>query len=121
MKIENIGELSALSKGLAYMKYGGDNEILEELMLSPIVAEIFAKVLEEYTTKLKELGINDDGIETSTFFELFPDQRQNIVSRLKIIGQWDSIDHSEKQDIVKKMISPYRIAEEDVEQLIKQT
>ena len=103
MEIRNLKELVALMKLLKFVKFENSDFELSFFAGSPILSEIFKKISEEVK--------NHNGKEKEFDWGYIEDENgyiEIIKERVKKIPDWNIINISQKIELIKVFIHPYK-------------
>ncbi|MEQ9090124.1 MAG: hypothetical protein RIE52_03495 [Balneola sp.] len=121
MEIKDYKELNALNKLLGKVKFQDDLDFYEfkEFVGSPIIAEIFKRLHEEYWTESVKLGYvsNDQKIKFQ-FNSLTGKTLRLRIDELTKHDQEILLKHNNVEFYVKTLISPLEVEEVELNKMI---
>jgi hypothetical protein len=121
MKIEDYSELNALNKLLGRIKFHDDFDFNEmrEFVGSPIIAEIFKRLHDEYLAESKKRGYIDDGHVSK--FNIDGIEGRTLKKRLDELSKKEiqtMIDNNTLKEYIKILMIPLEYDEKDYQQLL---
>ncbi|MDN3579392.1 hypothetical protein [Mucilaginibacter flavus] len=117
MVIDNISELKVLVDVFYGLKFGIDNDELNQILRSPFFSQIFNKAVIEMIGHYKAIKTLDDNPVSISEWELKCRQRERkkIINYLLEVESWEDIDESAQLEIIKNMFSPFIYDKEDIQ------
>ena len=122
MEIKDYKELNALNKLLGKVKFQHDLDFYEfkEFVRSPIIAEIFRRLHEEYWNESVKLGfVKDDQKSKFEFDSLTGKTLRMRISELTNQEKETLVKFGEVDSFVKTLISPLDVEEGELRKMLK--
>ena len=122
MEIKDYKELNALNKLLGKVKFQGDLDFYEfkEFVGSPIIAEIFKRLHEEYWNESVKLGfVKDDQKSKFEFDSLTGKALKMRIDELTDHEKETLVKFDNVNSYVKTLISPLDVEEDELNKMLE--
>ncbi|GEP93724.1 hypothetical protein SAMN05660909_05689 [Chitinophaga terrae (ex Kim and Jung 2007)] len=120
MVIDNLPEVRVLFKALYGLKYGADSDLLDEVIGSPIFADLFNRVAKEYSARYSDLQYMPGKVIYEQEWNIENrDEINRIIEYLMDYEYWGEIGEAKKLTVVRTFISPFYASDEYLINLVK--
>ena len=115
MKLTDLSELVVLNKALLYVKFKASDDDSTYLSNSPILNSLLDKVQEA----LAEKHAVEFDISKSLFLKNHKAIKELVLTKTKNLTGWDEFDLRIKKESLRTIAYPYKISDEEIEELLK--
>jgi hypothetical protein len=119
LEINTVSELNILRKSLYVIKFGDKDDVISELVRSPVFADIFNKIDRALQDEIYKLPRFPEKDENRFHIKNYEHEEQVIKKYLENIEDWLEFEIDTKLSIVKSLLVPFKYDETTLNELIK--